>query len=257
MRHFLYLIKIKWVRIKQGLALMILGQEKYVGLVKRKLFKRIRTAEHREPEEQMIKHFVSKGAMCIDIGAFYGEFTYLFSRQCGSKGRVLAIEPVLYNFQILNDLIAHFNLNNVTTIQTAIGSTSGIAVMDYPTALGVGQTAIARLITNGEGERVPVSTLDDLFEELHWNGLDFLKCDVEGAEMLVINGAERTIKAYWPVMLIEIAEKWATRYGYHAEDVFRRIEHMGYHSFYLFNKRLIPFSVICFTLSNIQFFLYS
>lgn len=240
-RHFFYRIRIYWVRIKQGIAFLLLSRDRYARVVRQKLYARIQSGRHREPEEQLISHFISNGATCVDIGAFYGEFTYLFSKQCGPKGRVLSIEPVQYNLEILKDLITHFKLENVTVKQTALGAEQGTAVMSFPKVLGVDQTAIARLVTNGTGESVPVATLDGLFEELQWNSLDFLKCDVEGAELLVLAGAERAIREYHPVLLIEIAEKWAARYGYHSEDVFSRIEVMGYHTFFMLDTLLIPF----------------
>lgn len=50
---------------------------------------------------------------------------------------------------------------------------------------------------------------------------DFIKCDVEGAELLVLKGGEETLKSKKPVIFIELIRKWAQKFNYHPNEVIK------------------------------------
>jgi FkbM family methyltransferase len=114
---------------------------------------------------------------------------------------VLAFEPVRHNFEILQDVIAHARLTNVVARQVAISDTVGLAKMSIPIDGFYGGYYLAGLDEDGP-VAVPTSTIDALIAD----GVpepDFIKCDVEDAEGLVIAGARALLARRRPIWLLE------------------------------------------------------
>jgi hypothetical protein len=72
--------------------------------------------------------------------------------------------------------------------------------------------------------------------------LDAIKCDVEGAELGVLRGATRTIERFHPMLLLEIDERWAARYGTTGADVVGFLADRGYTYERIVGDALLPAS---------------
>ncbi len=57
---------------------------------------------------------------------------------------------------------------------------------------------------------------------------DFIKCDVEGAELLVFRGGRSTLAKYRPVVFTELLRKWSKPFGYHPNDLIGYFVELGY-----------------------------
>ena len=68
------------------------------------------------------------------------------------------------------------------------------------------------------------------------NKISFIKIDVEGHEMEVIKGAEKTIKNNKPILLVEIEEQYTKK---NINDTLRYINSLGYNSFYFNDSKLV------------------
>jgi Methyltransferase FkbM domain len=75
---------------------------------------------------------------------------------------------------------------------------------------------------------VAVDTLDELCEREAISRLDFVKIDVEGAELQVLEGGQRVIETHRPVLLIEIEARHAARYGCSPDDITSWLFQRGY-----------------------------
>ncbi|MDQ7083784.1 MAG: FkbM family methyltransferase [Sulfurovum sp.] len=76
--------------------------------------------------------------------------------------------------------------------------------------------------------KVNVITLDKYVEEKGIEQINFIKCDVEGAELLVLQGAKKTIEKFYPIILIEIYDDWTQRFGHSTNDVIDYLLSFGY-----------------------------
>lgn len=83
-------------------------------------------------------------------------------------------------------------------------------------------------ITQSRVEQVKQTTIDDFVRRNGIDRIDFIKCDVEGAEKLVIDGARRSLEQFQPILLLEILETWTERYHYRPEDLFVLLTALGY-----------------------------
>jgi FkbM family methyltransferase len=177
------------------------------------------------------KWLPSPGAVAIDAGAYIGRHTLAFARAVGPHGRVVAIEPLSANFQLLEGNVVSNGYCQVHCVECALGATPGRAQLRYSRESSTATCDLRRATLAGQMRvaRVPQQTLDDVLANLQIEHIDLLKIDVEGAELPVLTGAQQTL-AHNPgvVLIVELhggpscAEpvlQWLIEHGYHVEDV--------------------------------------
>jgi hypothetical protein len=91
---------------------------------------------------------------------------------------------------------------------------------------------------------VPVETLDQLCQRMDLGRLDFVKIDVEGAELHVLQGGAHTIETLRPDLLLEIEARHLTRYRFAARDVTQWLIDRGY-TMHLWQHGWRPTDVVC------------
>jgi len=72
--------------------------------------------------------------------------------------------------------------------------------------------------------------------------VDFIKCDVEGAELFVFRGAKETIATYKPIIFTEMLRKWAKKFDYHPNEIISLFNGLGYRCFSIRNGFLSELS---------------
>ena len=84
--------------------------------------------------------------------------------------------------------------------------------------------------TNSGLEKIGVTqkTIDSLFEEKMINKLDFLKMDVQGAELDILKGACVSIARFRPKIFLEASEGWSN-----VNEIYSYLSDMNYTVFYL------------------------
>lgn len=80
---------------------------------------------------------------------------------------------------------------------------------------------------------MPQFRLDDFVRDRGLTRLDFLKCDVEGAELLVLRGDTDTLKQFQPVLYLEVSPDWTADFGYHPTAIIEFLRPFGYNRFLL------------------------
>ena len=129
---------------------------------------------------------LAENATVIDVGANIGDFTMRVARRC-PRGRILAVEPVATNVQMIDRQISLNRVSNVQTVTAAIGAAPVNATMCVA-GLGTRTTA-----SGGEGEPVAMMTLEQLMAGYAIETVDLLKLDCEGAEWDILPAAERVL----------------------------------------------------------------
>jgi len=157
-----------------------------------------RYGEWAENELQFFANFIPEGGTVLDIGGFIGTHALAFARMVGPTGTVHSFEPQPLSFELLSSNVAANALNQVVLHRAAVGDEIGELAIE-PLAVG-SETNFGGLTVGGDGtDRVAVKTIDTLGLQ----ACDFIKCDVEGMEHLVLRGGASTIKAFKPVIYSE------------------------------------------------------
>lgn len=147
------------------------------------------------PERQIRKHMrlfttgycPESGDVVLDIGAGIGTEAQGFSRLVGSAGRVICVEANPVACRRLNKLVARAGLENVEVYHLAVGDVEG--EVDIVEAGPDGLASRVHAQASAEmGERVRMTRLDTLLDDLGIARVDLLKLNVEGAEVHALNG---------------------------------------------------------------------
>lgn len=83
---------------------------------------------------------------------------------------------------------------------------------------------------------------------------DIIKCDVEGAEKLVLDGGIETIRKHKPVLFFELLRKWSAKFNYHPNEVIGTLRDLGYHCYTPHEGRLVKFDTMTEETSETNFF---
>jgi FkbM family methyltransferase len=142
-----------------------------------------------------------KDDVIIDAGACWGDTALYFAHKVGNGGRIYSFEFIPKNIEILSkNLALNPNLKNrISLIQYPLWHTKGETV--YYWDRGSGSRVALESFENYENS-VETHTIDDFCEESHLEKIDFIKMDIEGAELNALKGAIRTIKKYKPKLAI-------------------------------------------------------
>lgn len=177
----------------------------------------------------------------IDIGANKGIYTYWMSKKAGKNGNVISFEPQPELGGFLNDVKKSFNLSNVSIVNKGLSDTPGNFKM-YRKNIGAGGAQLAQQgeVISGNGGldevEVSVTTLDDYLKDKNFNDISFIKCDVEGHELQVFKGGEKTLRANMPTLLFECLHREAIK-----GTLFSFLDDLGYKGFFIHNNQKIDY----------------
>jgi FkbM family methyltransferase len=137
-------------------------------------------------EEDIVQQFSPQiGDTVIDVGAAFGFYSIVASKMVGQLGKVVAIEPQPDSFEMLNKNIKLNKLTNISTLNHAV-SFKKTTLKLYSSYSTVQERA-------GQNPQqyieVSADTLDNLLGQLAIDEANWIKVDVEGAELEVLKGA--------------------------------------------------------------------
>ncbi len=195
-----------------------------------------------EPDLAAISLFTKPGDTVLDIGANFGLFTRFLSESVGKEGRVFSFEPTEDMFEVLEGNCASLGMGNARIFRTALSDRNGVSEMLIPLredgTLNHYEASLGACGAGGKPVAVETSTLDEFCAHHGVERIDFIKCDVEGHELEVLDGARRTLLHHRPTMLIEVNDPLDA--GGHGTRVLERIRELGYDIHTLREGRLQP-----------------
>jgi FkbM family methyltransferase len=184
-----------------------------------------------ESEMLGLADLVGPGSVCLDVGAAAGLYSFALSRLVGPSGHVHSIEPLQFAHPAWRRVLGIKGLKNLSEYTIALDAEPRKGAMSVPFGRRVAVTGRSFLTGKSSGlgpnvefvrhEEVPVAvdTMDALIARTGITRLDFIKIDVEGGELHVLHGGERTIKEFRPALLVEIEARHTARYHYAPEDI--------------------------------------
>lgn len=193
-------------------------------------------------ETEFLKSIIQTDSVVLDIGANCGWYSLALARHCPTS-LIHAFEPIPHTYDILTRNINHNGLRNIVAHQLAFSNQeASLEFLHTPRCSGA--TSLLRT-----GQPVPLEHLEkiactsttlDIFCAQYNLAPDIIKCDVEGAELMVIQGGTKMLTTHKPVILIELLRKWSRQFGYHPNDAITLLAQHGYRAHTLGDSGLKP-----------------
>ena len=151
-------------------------------------------------ENEIMEHFNPKsGDIVVDVGAHIGLYSLIAAKRVGPGGKVIAIEPDPENFKILRKNILLNRSKNIEALECAAYSAREKLKLFLP-ELEQGRTIFNTVMqdrakTSINFLEVEANTLDNILESKNITEVNWIKIDVEGAELEVLKGAVNTLSS--------------------------------------------------------------
>jgi len=147
-------------------------------------------------KRKLFEKVVEKGSIVFDIGAHVGYYSLLASALVGPKGKVFAFEPLPRNVSYLKRHIALNRITNIEVLEIAVSDNNGTMKFKEGDANSMGHLSETGPIL------VKTNSLDALISKQRIPVPDYIKIDVEGAELEVLNGANSLLTNYHPTIFL-------------------------------------------------------
>ena len=220
-------------KLLHRLLYRVLSLEGYLSVVSRLFFiaralgigRRGRALEYNYHLPQLLR----KGDIAIDIGANLGYYTRPMADIVGVEGRVYAVEPVPVIFSVLERNVR--GRGNVSLMNYALGEENTTIEMANDSVAEAGYFGTGRnFVSEGKLSMQAIRFSaqmrrgSELFGALE--RVDFIKCDIEGYERVVIPELRPIIERHHPTVLIETD-------GQTREQIIEIFSAMGYKAYML------------------------
>lgn len=151
-----------------------------------------------------ILNYLDKSEVIFDVGANIGQTSLNIINSQKSKKLnpiVYAFEPYPKTFNKLKTNIALNKSNDIKAFNLGLSTQKGMLHMMQHSPSNSGGFRMTDDLANSIS--VPVISIDEFISENHISKIDFIKIDVEGFEVQVIQGAKKTLETYKPWLIFE------------------------------------------------------
>jgi FkbM family methyltransferase len=194
--------------------------------------------DYETEDSSMIMRLVSPEDTVVDIGANMGWYSMNIAKTY-PLANVHAFEPIPKTFSFLKRNVELNELTNVAINNIGLSNEEkDITFYFYPEG-GVNASS-ANLTERADAELITchVERLDDYVNAKKIN-VDFIKCDVEGAELFAYQGGKETLQRDKPIVFTEMLRKWAAKFNYHPNEIISLFSSIGYSCFYVRGSQLV------------------
>jgi len=157
------------------------------------------------PVQEALASLLFPGAVLYDVGANVGFLTMIGARLVGATGLVYAFEPVRTNTAVLRRNLRLNGFHNVVVIEKAVSSVPGREQLILALDSGGAAISVAERPPDAAGVmEVEVTSIDEMIRGGGARPPTVVKIDVEGAEIQVLRGMEKTLELHRPAVVYEI-----------------------------------------------------
>jgi len=185
-----------------------------------------------------VKHMINKGDIIIDIGANLGYYSLLFARWTGNSGKVFSVEPIKVYNEIFTEKAKKYR--NITLLPFALGAEEKTVELVSSSQTGFLNTGLPHVydperdgkVENQEFKfQAVMKRPSALFANL--DRIDYIKCDIEGFEYIVLYDMKEIINRCKPIVQVEVLHD-------NEKNIFELFNDLGYTPYKLLKYRLVP-----------------
>lgn len=168
----------------------------------------------------VMRQKLAPDSVCVDVGCHIGKILDEMMR-LAPQGAFFAFEPLPDLYAGLKERYTQPNVHlSNAALSDKQGTTSFNHVITNPAYSGIVKRKYDRPLEDDETITVPTARLDDVLSQAGVTKVDLIKIDVEGAELLVLKGAEATLKRDKPIVIFEHGLGATDCYGVKPDDVY-------------------------------------
>lgn len=193
---------------------------------------------YEKEDSKMLFNLIENGDTIFDIGANIGWYSNHLAKK-NPNSILYCFEPIPETYlQLKNNSILNSN-NNLKLYNFALSSKKE-KIIFYTSPYETGASSSQNITENKNMIKIEceADTIDNFCFMNKVDKLDFIKCDVEGAEFFVFQGGKETFKKFKPIIFTEMLRKWAAKFGYHPNDIISYFSNFGYNCFVSNNSKL-------------------
>lgn len=181
-------------------------------------------------ETELFRSKIKKGMVIVDIGANLGYYSAIASKHTGENGLVIAFEPEPNFFKLLSRNINRNKLENVKLFEMAIADKTAEADL-FLSDENKGHNSLIRSDELKTSARVKTTTLDEFLSSQKITKTDIIKMDIEGAEILAIEGMKNTLTKHKPLLFLEFSPHSIMKLNRNPLDFLSALRSIGYSIF--------------------------
>ena len=193
---------------------------------------------YEKDESKMMYDLIEDNFAIFDIGANIGWYGIGITK-AKTNIKMFAFEPIPKTYK---NLLVNIELNKSQNIQTFnIGlykEKTQLTFYFYPEISGNASSVNLSAESDPEIIKCDVDTMDNFVKEHNVIKLDFIKMDIEGAELFAFEGGIDTIEKFKPIVFTEMLRKWSAKFGYHPNQIIEIFAKMNYDCFFVNENRL-------------------
>ncbi|MDC1128585.1 FkbM family methyltransferase [Candidatus Pelagibacter sp.] len=216
-KNFFFKILLLYRLLLLGIILILFKRKNFwfhgkFGQKKFKVFLDTRKGSHgtrgyyllRNKQEPILEFgykFIKKNDTIIDAGANQGVFSLSFKSQITNEGLIICIEPFDYATKKIKKNFKINNYSNYLIYKKTLSNHNKKNKIYYSNHITDAS------IVNHKFKKTKITesiTIDKIVALNHLNKLNFIKLDIEGAELLAIKGGIKSIKRFKPIIYLEI-----------------------------------------------------
>ena len=189
---------------------------------------------------EIVKNHVKRGDVCFDVGANIGCYSTLFQMLCGATGEIHSFEPVPQTFAELKKNVAlNGTTANVFLNKIALGNEEKDSEIYLFPELPSGHASLAdKRDQRSAAIPVKMKMLDSYLTERKIKQVDFIKVDIEGAELMFLEGGVKLFEQKkLPIIFMEMALDTAKEFGYKPNDLLVFIKSQAAYDFFALNEK--------------------
>jgi len=141
----------------------------------------------------LANYLPKKGDIVVDAGAWKGHFTVITSRLVGEEGTIVALEPQKDIYNKLVNRLNRLQIRNVILLNQGLSDKDTSKVVPKKKNASSFSVISSDEDSECENECIILGKLDTILSEIKISKVDFIKMDIEGAEIKALLGAHDTL----------------------------------------------------------------
>lgn len=183
---------------------------------------------YEKEDSDLLYKLIDDGDAIFDIGTNIGWYSIHLAKKLSSS-TIYSFEPIPETFNKLKRNVELNGIRNIILNNVALSDEKKLLTFFY-SPMQTGASSSINITDNSDIVKLvcQTDTIDSYLDAHNILKLDFIKCDVEGAEYFVYKGGAEAIKKHLPIVFTEMLRKWAAKFDYHPNDIVDFFKQFGY-----------------------------